>query len=164
MGKSLSDTRLLDQDVIFIPPRQSTIAINGRVKNPGYYESKESEKVQQLLEFSGGFSSLAHDHVFLYNSTRNNQRSAIIKAQNLNSNMIFDGDSIHVPFFSSPKKHIILDGKVKSAGSYPFQEGISLIDLLEIDGSINDPTFRVLWIWEKFQFTENKKIQKSLTD
>ena len=160
LGKSLSDTRLLDQDVIFIPPRQSTIAINGRVKNPGYYESKESEKVQQLLEYSGGFSKLAHDHVFLYNSTRNNQRSAIIKAENLKSNMIFDGDSIHVPFFSSPKKHIILDGKVKSAGSYPFQEGISLIDLLEIDGSINDPTFKSFMDLEKISIYRKQEDSK----
>ena len=33
----------MDQDIVFVPPRLSTIAITGRVKKPGYYELLENE-------------------------------------------------------------------------------------------------------------------------
>ena len=36
-GKPLNDLRLMDQDVIFVPSRKSTIPITGRILRPGYY-------------------------------------------------------------------------------------------------------------------------------
>ena len=33
-GKALTDIRLLDQDIVLLPARKSTIAITGRVKSP----------------------------------------------------------------------------------------------------------------------------------
>ena len=43
LGKNIGDVRLMDQDIIYIPPRISTIPLTGRVRNPGYYEVAEKE-------------------------------------------------------------------------------------------------------------------------
>ena len=141
LGKSLSDIRLLDQDIILIPPRKSTIAINGRIKNPGYYEAKQSESIQNLIDYSGGYSTLAQDYIFIVNNDYKNRRSAIIKSEDLYNNKIFNGDSIHIPIINPFQEYITLDGSIKSPGKYPYQEGMSLKELLLIDGSIEDKVF-----------------------
>ena len=100
-GKSLSDIRLLDQDVIYIPPRKSTIAITGRVKTPGYYESSQTENIQDLINYSGGFSSHASNHIYLVNNNYKNQRSDVLNGNELSNHLVYDGDSLHVPIFYS---------------------------------------------------------------
>jgi len=142
LGESLSDIRLLDQDIILIPPRKSTIAINGRIKNPGYYESKPNESIQALIDYSGGYSTLAQDYVFIVNNDYKNRRSAIIKSEELYENKIVHGDSIHVPIIYSFQEYITLEGSIKSPGKYPYQEGMTLKELLLIDGSIEDTVFK----------------------
>ncbi len=140
-GKSLSDIRLLDQDVIYIPPRKSTIAITGRVKAPGYYESSQTENIQDLINYSGGFSSHANNHVYLVNNNYKNQRSDVLNSNELSNHLVYDGDSLHVPIFHSSEEYIVLKGKVKSPGHIPYKKGVTLVDLLKIDGSLLDPIF-----------------------
>ena len=52
-GKSLSDIRLMDQDIVLVLPRISTIPLGGEVIKPGYYEVKEGETVNDILSFAG---------------------------------------------------------------------------------------------------------------
>ena len=141
-GKSLSDIRLLDQDIILISPRKSTIAINGRIKTPGYYEAKPNESIQTLINYSGGYATLAQDYVFIINNNYKTRRSAIIKSEELYNNKIVNGDSIHVPIIYPFKEYITLEGSIKSPGKYPYQQGMSLKELLFIDGSIEDTVFK----------------------
>ncbi|MFQ6611470.1 MAG: polysaccharide biosynthesis/export family protein, partial [Fidelibacterota bacterium] len=42
-GQPSGDIQLRDQDVVFVPSRLSTVAINGSVFRPGYYEMKPRE-------------------------------------------------------------------------------------------------------------------------
>ena len=46
--------RLQDNDVIFIPPRSSSIEIDGAIKRPGIYESLPNESVGDLVDYAGG--------------------------------------------------------------------------------------------------------------
>ena len=43
--------RLLDQDVIHISPRKSTIPLTGRVLNPGYYEIQKMKILAIFYHF-----------------------------------------------------------------------------------------------------------------
>ena len=48
-GKSDNiDIRLQDNDIVFIPPRQSRVEILGAVKRPGIYESYTNDKISDL--------------------------------------------------------------------------------------------------------------------
>ena len=69
-GKALTDIRLLDQDIVLLPARKSTIAITGRVKSPGYYESNGNMNLSDLIKLSGGIDFLSSDYIFLFRKNR----------------------------------------------------------------------------------------------
>ena len=46
-------------DVIFIPPRSSSIEIDGVIKRPGIYESLPNESVADLVNYAGGLKEKA---------------------------------------------------------------------------------------------------------
>ena len=48
------DVRLMNNDVIFIPSRQSTLQLTGAVQKNAIYELKDGEGLMQLLDFAGG--------------------------------------------------------------------------------------------------------------
>ena len=48
------DVRLMNNDVVFIPSRQSSIELNGQVQKSGIFELKDGEGLRQLLDFAGG--------------------------------------------------------------------------------------------------------------
>ena len=51
---------LRDQDVILVPSYSKRVFINGEFKQEGIFELKEKETLEDLLVFSGGFSSFAY--------------------------------------------------------------------------------------------------------
>ncbi|MBS3769819.1 MAG: SLBB domain-containing protein [Bacteroidales bacterium] len=58
-GKKPDDVRLQNQDVVYVPPRLSTIKLKGDVKDTAFYELKKEETLRDLLEFSGGLRTSA---------------------------------------------------------------------------------------------------------
>ena len=59
-GYSPNSVQLQSNDYIFVPPRGETVAITGAVKRPAYYEMREGETVQDLLEYAGGLEPNAY--------------------------------------------------------------------------------------------------------
>ena len=64
-GKSITSVRLMDQDIIFVPPRLSRVALNGQVLTAGYFEITKDEALQNLINFSGGQLLVQQKPVFL---------------------------------------------------------------------------------------------------
>jgi protein involved in polysaccharide export with SLBB domain len=59
-GSNAADAKLIDGDVIFIPPAAGYIAMVGKVNNPAVYELKStSETLEQLLSVAGGVPVVA---------------------------------------------------------------------------------------------------------
>jgi protein involved in polysaccharide export with SLBB domain len=63
-GYSPDPVQLQSNDYVFVPPRGETVAITGAVKRPAYYEMKESETVQDLLDYAGGVEPNAYAERF----------------------------------------------------------------------------------------------------
>ncbi len=59
-GKIIGDTRLQDNDIIFIPPRGKTVSVKGEVLHPAIYELKQDENLKKLIKFAGGLKSTAY--------------------------------------------------------------------------------------------------------
>lgn len=59
-GNQSGNILLRDQDVIRIPPYSARVSFEGEVKRPGLYEVNESETLQQLLNYAGGFTDSAY--------------------------------------------------------------------------------------------------------
>ena len=56
---------LRDQDVIVVPYYGNRIEIRGGVKNPGIFEVKKEEQLQDVLQYSGGIASAGVNDSFL---------------------------------------------------------------------------------------------------
>lgn len=59
-GSRKSDVRLEEGDVILVPSYKSMVRVKGFVKRPMYFELKEGETLEQLLEYAGGFAQSAY--------------------------------------------------------------------------------------------------------
>ena len=58
-GKLSKDISLTNNDVVFVPPRISSMALTGAVKNQGVYELKPNEGLKDLIHYSGGLPATA---------------------------------------------------------------------------------------------------------
>lgn len=63
-GGDTDPVQLQSNDYIFIPPRGKTVAIEGAVKRPAYFEMKPGETVSDLLEYAGGLNPEAYTKRF----------------------------------------------------------------------------------------------------
>ena len=138
-GKALTNIRLLDQDIVLVPSRKSTIAITGIVKSPGYYESNDSTSLDKLIELSGGTDFLSSDYIFVYR--KKIAESYLFKNENLSDFTLIDGDSIHIATKPTIKSYIQVSGHVRNPGKYPFNNNISLKSMLSATMTQTDPYF-----------------------
>lgn len=132
-GALEQDIRLMNNDVIFIPSRQSTIQLNGAVQKTAIYELKDGEGLRELLDFAGGLLPKASaknisihrikpleertvDQIFdRYLSTVNWQKIIAEK----NNFTLFDGDRINVySILDQVLNEVIISGSVNQPGSY----------------------------------------------
>ena len=106
--KTYNNTRLLDQDIVYVPPRKSTVAITGRVLKPGYYETLPKESLEKIISFSGGLDSKASDFVQIHKKSSPNLSRLVSHLDSFDNIKISKGDSIHVPL--RPKNQKLYNG------------------------------------------------------
>lgn len=135
-GKDVGDIRLLDQDIIFVSPRASTIAITGSILKPGYYESLKNESLNDLINIAGGKTSKSSEQIFVFNDN-----GYVLEPNQLVNFIPTDGDSIHIPFKPEINSFVRIEGQIKNSGFYPFELGMTLNDLIEATMTKSDPDF-----------------------
>lgn len=59
-GRSHTDIRLQEGDVILVPPFDALVKVEGNIKRPMYYDMKEGESLRSLIDYAGGFASDAY--------------------------------------------------------------------------------------------------------
>jgi len=142
--------RLMNQDIIFIPPRESKVLINGEIVRPGYYELIENETAEDLLNYSGGQLPKGSNTQIVKRihppKIRNNDDNAVeyfsVKLSDASSFKIVNGDSVGVPQISDYHPTITLNGMVKSPGVFPYIKDQNLIDVLHSYGGLRDEVWR----------------------
>ena len=149
-GGSLNkQIRLLDQDIIFVPPRKSKVIINGAVQTPGYFELIKSEKASDLINYGGGLTPKASSLITLKRVNSPYQRINddlaidffLIPIDSLNNYKLQNGDSLGISLISDYFPTITINGWVKRPGQYPFIKGVDLIKLIEMGGGLNDKSW-----------------------
>ena len=141
LGKPSLDIRLMDQDIVYISPRKSTIALTGRVLTPGYYEMKTGELLSDLIDFSGGSAIKSANSYFVYKNNNNNKEGYIISKTEAEQFEITNGDSVHLPLHTYQQRLVEINGQVKNPGKYPFNKEIKLNNILKATMSLDDPDF-----------------------
>lgn len=133
-GDKSKDVRLLPEDVLYIPPAGSEVAITGSVRSPGIYELRRGETVGNLIEMAGGTTAVASDSRISLERVDQHQ-AQIADEVEFNAaglaTVLADGDILRVdaimPAFD---KTITLRGNVANPGRFSWHPGMRLSDLI----------------------------------
>ena len=96
-GKTMDATRLQEGDVIIVPPYEMLVDIQGNVKRPMYYEMKEGETIQTLIDYAGDFTADAYSKN-LRITRQNGQEYQILTVDAIDYSVfkLMDGDVLNI--------------------------------------------------------------------
>lgn len=143
-GKSSSDVRLTDGDIIIVPPYISLVNITGKIKRPMFYEMTFIETFADLLKYSGGFTGDAYkEKVNLVRKTGEYNKVFTISSENYNNFILEDGDSITVSTgLNLYDNRAEIKGAVYRPGFYEVGENISTVkQLIDKAGGVKGNAF-----------------------
>lgn len=135
--------RVMDSDIIRVPPYLNRVRLNGEVKRPGLYELKDGETLHDLIEFSGGFSENAYTDRIVINRKTNVQRSVSdVKWPEGGDIVLRNGDEIEITqIVDRYENRVRIEGAVYREGDYELTENMTLSELLEKAEGVRDDAF-----------------------
>ena len=177
-GNTTSDFKLLDGDIIVIPPAVAYVAISGAVNMPAVYELKTpTENLGQLLVYAAGLPAVADPRKI--NLERldplSNQPRRLIEltmdAQGL-STKLQNGDLITVDaLVPRIANSVTLRGAVTKPKTIPWFEGMRIRDLIpsrEVLGSSDNLRRKNQLLFDNFELEraqrDKTKLPKDLVD
>lgn len=124
---------LNDQDVMVVAPHHKRITVEGAFKNIGRFETLENETIEDLLSYTGGFSSAAYKKAVYVDRVAELQREIIkIEQKDYTTAQLSDGDTIEAKNVTDKyTNRISVSGEVYLPGNYPFKETPTLSALLK---------------------------------
>lgn len=133
-GDKSKDVKLLDGDVIYIPPVGPQAAVTGSVAMPGIYELLKGEPLGNLLKDAGGATAVASDaRISIERIDNRRDREAMEVADDAPglSSPLQDGDLIRVysivPMY---QKTVTLRGNVANPGRFAWHAGMRISALI----------------------------------
>lgn len=143
-GRSDSDIRLQDGDIIIVPPYVKIVELFGGVKRPMLYEMAEEETVADALRYSGGFSSSAHKASVRVERKSGKLREVFtVSSDRMDYTRVEDGDFITADTtFVKYANRLEVQGYVNQPGLYELGGGISTVkDLVAAAGGLREDAF-----------------------
>ncbi len=141
-GKSDGNIRLQEGDVIIVPPYGQLVNIDGNVKRPMYYEIKPGETIQNLIDYSGGFTGDAYSGmVRLSRQTGTENELYNIDQEEFASYRLKDGDALTIgTILDRYANRVELKGAVYRPGMFAIGKELSTIKQLisKADGITED--------------------------
>lgn len=141
-GKSDGNIRLQEGDVIIVPPYGQLVNIDGNVKRPMYYEIKPGETIQNLIDYSGGFTGDAYSGMArLSRQTGTENELYNIDKEEFASYRLKDGDALTIgTILDRYANRVELKGAVYRPGMFAIGKELSTIKQLisKADGITED--------------------------
>lgn len=142
-----NDIRLMNNDIIFISPRVSSIELKGEVKKEAIYELKDGEGLNEVLKFSGGllptasigniavkritpFKERISSEIYDRYVTSINYSNMLLAKKNFELN---DGDVVSLSaILDKSRDEVKIAGSVNKAGTYAIHEYSDLKKLITV--------------------------------
>ncbi len=139
-GSTADDAKLLQGDVVFVPPVGHTVAIDGEVERPAVYEVRDETTPAQAVLLAGGLKPDADVPDATVTRILPNGQRVVLPLQ-LGANGIAEGlrngDYIHVPRLKPAlDEAVTLQGNVYNPGIYAYRPGMRLTDVLRSVGEL----------------------------
>lgn len=131
-GKSSGNIRLQEGDVIIVPPYTQLVTIDGNVKRPMYYEIKPGETVQNLIDYSGGYTGDAYSGMVSLSRQQGKENELYnIEQDELATYRLKDGDIVTVgKVIDRFTNRVELGGAVNRPGMYAIGNEIRTVGQL----------------------------------
>lgn len=141
-GDTRNDAQLRADDVVFVPPVDIQVAIDGEVKRPAIYELKKGRSLKRVLELAGGLSPTADVTSIQLKrvsqkGTRDIETVDLLKPSGA-SMTLQSGDFVMVfPVIEELDDAVYLDGHTPRAGAYEWEPGMRLLDVIPMDNYLS---------------------------
>lgn len=134
---------LKNNDFIFVPIQKNIVSVEGGVKRPMRYELKEGETVKDLIHFAGGLTFNASKNNVQIARTDNGKDGVIdLNLEVEGSKKMLDGDILRVRTAYSRRDAIAqISGPVKYPGTYDWQKGKRVKDLIDKAGGLTPEAY-----------------------
>lgn len=137
------NVRLEDQDVIRIPVYTKRVEITGEVKRPGQYELKETETLEDLIRYAGGFSDVAYKAMAKVVQMGDKEKNVKDVPNELFDRFVpRNADSFYFePISGRFANRVVLEGAVYRPGVFELTPQLTLSQLIEKADGIRDDAF-----------------------
>ena len=159
-GDGTSNIRLENNDLIVVGPYTNRVTIEGAVKIPGKFETKNDETLADLLSYSGGLS----ENAFKKSIKLTRIIDGELKIVDINSDQFeffkpVSGDKYKVDqIIEKYNNRVIVSGAVYRPGTFSVYDGMSIKDLIEKAGGLKSDVY-----YEKAYVTRTNKDYSTTT-
>ena len=141
-GRSHTDIRLQEGDVILASPYEALVMIQGKIKRPMYYEMKSSESIAILINYAGAFSDDAYaSSITVERSNAKERTICTVDEMHYNDFKMKDGDVVSIgAILDRYDNRVEIKGAVYRPGSYAIGQDIRTVRdlILKADGLLEE--------------------------
>jgi protein involved in polysaccharide export with SLBB domain len=141
-GDVTADSQLINGDSVVVKAAENFITIFGEVNRPAKYEIKPGETILDILKFSLGFTEFANNEVL---TVKRKNELGQFETLSLKVSSNFDlqhGDLIEVNALQGNELNDIkLFGELRNAGTFQYQNNLSLGDLITLETDLLDSSY-----------------------
>jgi protein involved in polysaccharide export with SLBB domain len=142
-GTQEGNLKLQDQDVLLVRPYKNLVSVEGAVKRTGVYELKKGQTLADLIQYFGGFTSIAYTNLLTIERLNGTQKEirevAFAEAKDF---IMQGGDKLVVQeILDRYENRISIAGQVYRPGSFELFEKMSLKTLIEKAEGITPEAF-----------------------
>jgi protein involved in polysaccharide export with SLBB domain len=142
-GSRKSNIVLRDQDIIHVPPYSIHVELNGEVKIPAIFETLPGEKLQDIIDYAGGFTDQAYTARIKVDQVSDQQhRFKDVVEAGYRSYTPLRGDKYYVTrILDRYENRVAIRGAVFRPGEFELQSGLTLSQLIKNAGGLKEDAF-----------------------
>jgi protein involved in polysaccharide export with SLBB domain len=125
---------LQDQDIVKVNPYRMRVELSGEIKRPAIFEAKESETLQNIIDFAGGYTDNSFKDIIKVFRVNNKSREVgNVMADQIASFKLKSGDKFFVDSILTNRftNRVSISGAVFHPGDYALDEGMTVGDLIQ---------------------------------
>lgn len=142
-GDQKDNIALRDQDIIRVPTYRVRVDMAGEVKRPALYEVLAGETLQDVINFSGGFSDVAYTEKVKALQIVDQERriTDIIEADFKNYTPLRGDKYVVERILDRFKNRVVVNGAVQRPGDYELEKGLTLSKLIAKADGLREDAF-----------------------
>lgn len=140
-GDLTNNMVLQDQDIVKVNPYKLRVELTGQVKREAIFEAKETESLQDIIDFAGGYTDNAYRDVIRAYRINNKSREVVsVSSDQASSFKLKTGDKFYIDsILTRFNNRVTLAGAVFHPGDYALEDNMTVKDLIQKgDGVLED--------------------------